>query len=108
MNEYINNEEIEKEKLHTRGLFLSEHCKDAIKICMLKMHIYKIMGFPSGSVVKNPPANAGTTGHVDLILVSRRSPGGGNGNPVQYSCLENPKDRGAWRAAVHWVMKNQT
>ena len=36
MNEYINNEEIEKEKLHTRGLFLSEHCKDAIKICMLK------------------------------------------------------------------------
>ena len=72
------------------------------------MHIYKILGFPSGSVVKNPPANAGTAGHVDLILVSRRSPGGGNGNPVQYSCLENPIDRGAWRAAVHRVMKNQT
>ena len=66
------------------------------------------MGFPSGSVVKNPPANAGTAGHVDSIPGSGRSPGGGNGNPVQYFCLENPIDRGAWRAAVHRVMKNQT
>ena len=47
--------------------------------------------------VKSPPANAGDLG---LIPGSGRSPGGGNGNPSQYSCLENPMDRGAWRATV--------
>ena len=46
-----------------------------------------LMGFPGGSVVKNPPANAGGTGDTDSIPGSERSPGGGNGNPVQYSCL---------------------
>ena len=46
-------------------------------------------------VVKNPPANAGDTGDADSIPVSGRSPGIGNGNPLQYSCLENPMDRGA-------------
>ena len=51
--------------------------------------------FPGGSVVKNPPAKAGDTGS---ILESGRSPGEGNGNPLQYSCLENPMDRGAWQA----------
>ena len=60
------------------------------------------MGFPSGSVVKNPPANAGDMG---LILVSERSSGEGNGNPLQYSCLENPMDRGARWAAVHGVVE---
>ena len=49
-------------------------------------------GFSGGSVVKNPPANAGDVG---LISVWGRSPGEGNGNPLQYSCLENPMDRGA-------------
>ena len=49
-------------------------------------------GFPGGSVVKNQPANAGDSG---LIPVSGRSYGGGHGNPLQYSCLENPMDRGA-------------
>ena len=58
------------------------------------------MGFPGGSVVKNLPANAGDSG---LIPGSERSPGEGNGNPLQYSCLENPMDRGAWRATVHGV-----
>ena len=53
------------------------------------------MGFPGGSVVKNPPANAGDTG---LIPGLGRSPGEGSGNPLQYSCLENSMDRGAWRA----------
>ena len=47
-----------------------------------------LMGFPGGSVVKNPPANAGGTGDTGSIPGSGRSPGGGNGNPVQYSCLE--------------------
>jgi len=55
-------------------------------------------------VVKNMPANAGDAG---LIPVSGRSPGEGNGDPLQYSCLENPMDRGAWRATVHGVAKSQ-
>ena len=58
--------------------------------------------FPGASVVKNSPANAGD---LDSILGLGRSPGEGNGNPLQYSCLEDPMDRGAWRAAVHGVAK---
>jgi len=50
----------------------------------------------------NPPANAGD---VDSIPGSCRSPGGGNGNPLQYSCLGNPMERGAWRVTVHGVAK---
>ena len=60
------------------------------------------MGFPNGSVVKNMPANAG---HLGLIPGSRRFLGEGNGNPFQYSCLENSMDRGAWGATVHGVAK---
>ena len=60
------------------------------------------MGFPGGSLVKNPPTNAGDMG---LIPGPGRSPGVGNGNPFQYSCLGNPKDRGAWGASVHGVTK---
>ena len=60
------------------------------------------VGFPSGLVVKNPPTNAGDMG---LIPGSRRSPGEGNGNSFQYSCLGNPMDRGAWQATVHRVAK---
>ena len=56
-------------------------------------------------VVKNLPANAGDTGSIPG---SGRSPGGGNGNPLQYSFLENPMDRRAWRATVHGVTKSQT
>ena len=59
-------------------------------------------------VVKNLPANAGDIRDVGLIPVSGRSPGGGLGNPLQYSCLENPMDRGAWWAIVHGVTKSQT
>ena len=55
------------------------------------------MGLPSGSGVKYLPANAGATGDVGLIPGSERSPGGGIGNLLQYSCLENPRDRGAWQ-----------
>ena len=60
--------------------------------------VSKREGFPGGSVVKNLP----------LISVSGRSPGGGNGNPLQYSCLEKPTDRGAWWATVHGTAKSQT
>ena len=66
------------------------------------------MGFPGGSIVKNPPANAGDTGNMGLIPGSGRSTGGGNGKPFQYSCLGNSVDRGAWQAIVHGVAKNQT
>ena len=58
------------------------------------------MGVPGGSVVKNPPAKAGDLGSIPGL---GRSPGEGNGNPLHYSCLENPKDRGARQAIVHGV-----
>ena len=61
------------------------------------------MGLPLHSVVKNPLANAGDAG---LNPGSGRSPGDGNGNPLQYSCLENPTDRGGWRAQVHGVTES--
>ena len=61
------------------------------------------MGFPGYSVVKNPPASAGDTGDAGSIPGWGRSPGVGNGNPLQYSCLRNPMDRGVWRATVHGV-----
>ena len=57
-----------------------------------------IQSFPGGSVVKNTLANAGGPGDVGLIIGSGRSPGEANGNPLQYSCLENSMDRGAWQA----------
>ena len=71
-------------------------------------HTYNYMGFPGGSVVKNPAANAGDTRDMGLIPGLGRSPGEGNGNPLQYSCLENPMDRGAWWAVVLGVANSQT
>ena len=56
-------------------------------------------------VVKNLPANAGDANRLGLIPGSGRSPGVGNDNPLQYSCPENPTDRGAWRAIVHGGLK---
>ena len=58
--------------------------------------------------VKNLPANAGDIRDTRSIPGSGRSPGGGHGNPVQYSCLENPMDRGTWWATVQGVVKSQT
>ena len=59
-------------------------------------------------MVKNPSANAGDLRDTGLIPGLGRSPGGGQGNPLQYSCLENPMDRGAWLARIHRVAKNET
>ena len=56
---------------------------------------------------KNLLANAGDTRDIGSILASGRSPGEGNGNPLQYSCLENSIDRGAWKATVHEIAKSQ-
>ena len=64
--------------------------------------------FPSGSVVKNLPANAGDTGDVGLVPGSGRSPGVGNGNLLQYSSWDNPTDRGTWQATVHGLAKSRT
>ena len=66
------------------------------------MYSYKPMVFLGVSVVKNPRTNEGDTGSVPGF---GRSPGGGNGNLLQYSCLENSMDRGTWWASVHGIAK---
>ena len=76
-------------------------------MCLLEnsSNLTMSVGFPDGSEVKNPAANAGDLGSIPG---SGRSPGEGNGNPLQYSCLENPMDEGAWGATVHGVTKSWT
>ena len=71
-------------------------------ICFV-FNYFILEGFPGASVVKNLLANVGNMG---FLLGSERSPGEGNGNPLQYSCLENPLDRGVWWAAVHGVSES--
>ena len=71
----------------------------------MKDWITQDMGFPACSVAKDLPANAGDVGSIPE---SGKSPGEGNGNPLQYPCLESPTDRGAWWATVHGVTKRQT
>ena len=71
-------------------------------------YLCSIWGFLGGTMVKNSPTNAGGAGDLDSIPGSERSPGEGNGNPLQYSCLGNPMDRGAWWATVHGVAESQT
>ena len=58
-------------------------------------------------MAKNTPANAGDTGDMHSVPGSERSPGIGNGNPLQYSCMENSMDRGTWWATVHGITKSQ-
>ena len=67
-----------------------------------------VLGFPGGIVVKNRPANAEGIRDAGSSPGSGRCPGGGHGNPLQYSCLEKPTDRGVWWATVHWVANSQT
>ena len=71
---------------------------------LIKINVL-VRGFPGDSVVKNPPASAGDTGDSGSVPGLGRSPGEGNGNPLQYSCLKNPMDRGAWQAIVHGVAR---
>ena len=66
------------------------------------------MGFSGGASDNHPPANTGVVRDADLIPRSGRSPGGGHNNPLQYSCLDNPMDRGAWPTVVHGVAKSCT
>jgi len=67
-----------------------------------------LRGFPAGDSGKNPAASVGNIRDSDSTPGLGRSPGEGHGNPLQYSCLENPMDRGAWWATVHGITKSQT
>ena len=73
----------------------------------IKCIIYILQSPPGGVVAKNPPASAGDSGAMGSTPELRRSPGEGNGNPLQCSCLGNSMDRGAWWAAVHGVARNR-
>ena len=91
---------------------MSQCTQNINKLCPLEVshdaeiaHKVIFWGFPGGSVVKNTPTNAGDTGNSGSILALARSPREGNSNPLQYSCLENPTDRGARWAIVHRVTK---
>ena len=83
----------------------SEDTQDCQSPATLARLVFISRGFPGGSAVKNPPANARDSGSVSG---SGRSPEEGYGNPLQYSCLGNHMDRGAWRATVYGVAKNRT
>ena len=78
------------------------------KLSIISVTITASLGFLGGSVVKNSPANPGDTRDAGSIPRLGKSPGGGNGNALQYSCPENPMDRAAWWATVHQVAKSQT
>ena len=75
------------------------------KIFTIKIDLCFKIGFPGGSVVKNPLANAGVMGSIPWW---GRYPRGGSGNSLQYSCLENPRDRGVWQVTAHSITKSQT
>ena len=74
----------------------------------ISIYLYIYIGLPGGAVVKNLPVNAGDVGNTGLIPWSGRSPGVGNDNPLQYVCLENSMDSGAWQATVYGVTKSWT
>ena len=78
-------------------------------VCMTAAFLYReqVRASQAALVLKNLPANAGDTRETGSIPGLGRSHGGGHGDPLQYSCLGNPMDRGAWRATVHGVAKNQ-
>ena len=88
-------------------MFQKESCRAQESLAAVTFVPYT-WGIPGGAGVKNLPANAGDTRDAGLIPGSGRSPGEGNGNPLQYSCLENPMDRGAWWATVHGVAESDT
>ena len=93
--------------IHTSNIYESYRCPAAmLSDVFLILDVLIVMsGFPDGSDSKESTCS---TGDLGSIPESRRSPGGGNGNSPQYSCLENPMDRGAWWATVHGVTESQT
>ena len=93
---------------HKRRKKLTQNKLKTIKKSVIGWYLSIIRASNVVLVVKNPPATAGGIRDMDLIPGSVRSPGVGNGNPHQFSCLENPMDRGTWSATVHGVAKNRT
>ena len=87
------------------GSNLKIYSRVVLTIIIVKITEATIPNYQVVLMVKNPPANAGDKG---LVPESGGSPGGRNGNPLQYSCLENPMDTGGWRATVHGATKNRT
>ena len=81
------------------GVF-REFIESSFFVCLLFNSIGVL--FSGGAVVKNPNGSAGDSGSISVL---GRSPGGGNGNPLQYSCLKNPMDRGAWRGYSPWGLQ---
>ena len=91
--------------------FLVRKLRYCLTRSMAKEGVFFFVAYWASQVaqlVKNPSASAGDTRDAGSIPGSERSPGGGNGNPLQYSCLGNPLDRGAWWAAVCGVAESQT
>jgi len=74
---------------------------------MLRVTIV-LLGFPAGAVVKNLLVSAGDSRNAGLIPALGKYPGGRNGSPLPYSCMENPRDRGAWWAAIYGVTQSWT
>ena len=79
-----------------------------VSCLLIRTPIQSNWGFQVALAVKNPPANVGDIRDLSLIPGSGRSPRRGHSNPLQYSCLENPMDRGSWQATVHGVEKSGT
>ena len=96
---------------HYNGKHFSPNFLNVCYVGMLLDLLHWILARPASQlvlVVKNLPANTGDLRDVGSVPRLGRSPGERNGNPLQYSCLENPMDRGAWQATVHRVAKSQT
>ena len=85
----------------------SQLLRRAMNCCQTEIKIY-VSNNQVALVVKDLPVNAGDVRDVSSIPGSGRFPGGAHGNPLQYSCLENPVDRGAWRATVHRAAQSGT
>ena len=92
---FLTSEDLAAAKLGDKSMRLKKKCKK----------VAAKLGFPGGSQVKASDCNTGDLGSIPGL---GRTPGEGNGNPLQYSCLENPMDGGAWWATVHRVAKSQT
>ena len=99
---------LQKSDCYTYIYIYSFSCSSPRILNIVYFPVLYSRGFPGGSLVENLPANAGDTGDVGSIPRLRRSPREGNGKALQYSCVENSKDRGAWWTVVHRVAKSRT